>query len=63
MLTTIVEVDDELEVAHELELQVPRAVQFPAEVTSVFPIVSSSVPAPPPCGGAADWAAVEEPPT
>ena len=63
MLTAIVEVDDELEVAHELELQVPRMVQVPAEVTSVVPVASSSVPAPPPCGGAADWAAVEEPPT
>jgi hypothetical protein len=36
-------------------MHVPRAVQVAAKVVVVFTVVSLVGPAPPPCGGAADY--------
>jgi hypothetical protein len=60
VLTAIVQVKDELEVAPKLEMQVSRTVKVEAEVVVVVAVVSSSGPAPHPCGGATGLS--EQPP-
>jgi hypothetical protein len=62
VLTVIVQVEDELEIAPKLEMQVLRAVQVVADVADVVVVVSSSGPGRPSCRSAADLSAVEQPP-